>query len=165
MSPTEIRLRPEYKWRMAALAAIAMAAFYYIFGYLPLVAWIGAPVIVIFLVINMVRGQNTQPCIVLNDDGVLDTRLKVGVIRWSDIRRISCHSVESVEYISLDLRNSATYEARRPLWFRVASQVQRVHGMSSIAISTNGLDIARDTLVNMLHQGCDNASHRNPGPA
>jgi hypothetical protein len=150
---------------MAALAAIAMAAFYCVFGYLPLVAWIGAPVIVIFLVINMVRGQNTQPCIVLNDDGVLDTRLKVGVIRWSDIRRISCHSVESVEYISLDLRNSATYEARRPLWFRVASQVQRVHGMSSIAISTNGLDIARDTLVNMLHQGCDNASHRNPGPA
>ena len=165
MSPTEIRLRPEYKWRMAALTALAMAVFYCVFGYLPLVARIGAPVIVIFLVINMVRGQNTQPCIVLNDDGVLDTRLKVGVIRWSDIRRISCHSVESVEYISLDLRNSATYEARRPLWFRVASQVQRVHGMSSIAISTNGLDIARDTLVNMLHQGCDNASHRNPGPA
>jgi hypothetical protein len=165
MSPTEIRLLPEYKWRMAALAVIAMTVLYYMLGYLPVVVWIAAIVLVISLVVSMVQRQTTDPCIVLTDDGVFDRRLKVGVIRWSDIRRISCHSLQSAQYISLDVRDPAKYEARRPAWLRLLSQVQRVHGMSSIAISTNGLDVDRDTLVSMLHQGCENASHRKPEPA
>jgi hypothetical protein len=153
---------PDYKWRMAVLCVIAMTALYYVLGYLPITVWVAAIALVATLVVNMVRRQSEDPCIVLDDQGVFDRRLKIGIICWSDIRRISCHSLHGAQYISLDLRNAATYEARRPPWLKLLSQVQRVHGMSSIAISTNGLDMDMDTLVDMLHEGCEQASHRTP---
>lgn len=165
MSPIEIRLRAEYKWRMAAVLVIAITALYYLLGYLPIIVLVAAIVLVVSLVLSMVRRQSTDPCIVLDEQGVFDRRLKVGVIRWSDIRHISCHSLHGAEYISLELHDAAAYEARRPQWLKVLSQVQRVHGMSSIAISTNGLDVDINTLVNMLHEGCEHASHRKPEPA
>ena len=162
MPPTEIRVRSAYTWRMAAIFVIAVTALYYMLGYLPITVWVAAIILAITLVIRMVRSQSTDPCIVLDEQGVFDKRLKVGIIRWSDIRRISCHSLHGAEYISLDLHDAAAYEARRPQWLKLLSQVQRVHGMSSISISTNGLDIDIQTLVNMLHDGCEQASHRTP---
>lgn len=165
MSPTEIRLRADYKWRMAAVAVIAATVVYYLLGYLPIIVWVAAIILVVSLMLKTVRRESTDPCIVLDEQGVFDKRLKVGVIRWSDIRRIRCHSLHGAEYISLELRDTASYEAKRPPWLRLASQVQRVHGMSSIAISTNGLDIDMNTLVNMIHEGCEQARHHKPEPA
>ena len=92
---------------------------------------------------------------------MLDKRLKVGVIDWSDIRRISSHSIYSAEYISLHLHDTGKYESRRPVWLKLLSQVQRVFGMSSISISTMGLDVDRETLVDMIHEGCEMASEQN----
>ena len=162
MSPIEIRIRPNYKWRMALLAAVGIAFLYFYLGYLPTVVWVVGIVTVVVLLFRLVRGESSDPCIVLNEQGVFDRRLKVGIIRWNDIRHISCHSLPGAAYISLDLHNTTAYEERRPLWLRLVSQVQRLQGMSSIAISTNGLDVDVQSLINMIHDGCESAAQRTP---
>lgn len=154
MSPTEIRVAPGNKWRALLLAIAAVGGFYFLFGYIPTIVWLIGPIVLIALVFSAVRGQSTDPVIILDDEGVLDRRLKVGVIRWDDIRRIKSYSLSGAEYISLELHNAKTYTSRRPLWLTLLSQVQRVFGMTSIAISTNGLDTDHHTLLHLLHEGC-----------
>ncbi len=162
MSPIEVRLRPNNLWRSLLLVVASTVVLYFYLGYLPIVVWVVLIVTAPFILIRVVRGQDTvNPLITLDEEGLLDKRLKVGVIEWTDIRRISSHSIYSAEYISLHLHDTGKYESRRPLWLKLISQVQRVFGMSSFAISTNGLDVDRQTLVDMIHEGCEEASEQN----
>jgi hypothetical protein len=161
MSPTEISVNPNKNWRMLIISAVAIAALYFYLGYLPVIAWVAGILIVIAFVFRLITGEGKGPVIVLNEQGVSDKRLRVGVIRWEDIRRIQSHDLSGALYISLELHDPKTYEARRPLWLKLLSQVQRVHGMSSTSISTIGLNIDHETLVSMLHKGCEEVSQRN----
>lgn len=158
MSPTKIELQPNYKWRMALFSLILMGLLYFTLGYLPTLIWIVAPIAALSLIYSLFRGQSTGPCITLDEEGLCDKRLKVGVIRWSDIRRISCHRLQGAGYISLELHNAEMYEKRRPSWLNVISQVHRVFGMSPISISTSGLDMDMQSLANKIHESCQRAS-------
>ena len=97
----------------------------------------------------------------LDEQGVFDKRLKAGVIEWPDIRRITSHSISGLEYISLHLHDTSKYNSRRPVWLKLLSQVQRMFGMSSFAIATNGLDVDRETLLALIHERCEIASEQN----
>jgi len=166
MSPIEVRLRPNHVWRSLLLVVAAVGLLYFQLGYLPVFIWVLLIVTAPFILIRLVRGQDTfNPVITLDEQGLFDKRLKAGVIDWSDIRRISSHSIYSAEYISLHLHDPKKYDSRRPLLLKLFSQVQRVFGMSSFAISTNGLDVDRETLLDMIHDGCEMASEQNVGIA
>lgn len=160
MSPIEIRPIPHYKWRMALIAFAAIVALYFYLGYLPVMVLICGGVLVVVLLYTAVRGESTEPCVILDDEGVFDKRLQLGVIRWEDIRRITLHDLEGAQYVSLELHNPETYAARQPTWLRLASKAQRLHRMSSTSISTSGLDVDTKTLAEMLHEGCETASQR-----
>lgn len=128
---------------------------YFFLGYLPVQIWVLGIALVIALLFNALRGQSSGPCIILDEHGVFDKRLKLGVIRWADIRRVSCHSLEGAEYVCLDLHDMKAYEARRPRLLRTLSNVHRVFGMSTIAISTSGLDMDSGTLQHKIEEGCE----------
>lgn len=140
---------------MGLIAFVAIAALYLILGRLPFPVLVAGAVLALVLAITALRDNSTDPCIIIDDKGVFDRRLQVGVIRWEDIRRIKTHSLSGAEYISLDLHNMRTYEARRPVWLRLSAKSQRLSGMSPIAISTNGLDMDRSALVKLIYQGCE----------
>jgi hypothetical protein len=154
MSRIEIRLAPLNQWRLLLIFIAAPVVLYLYLGYLPFILWILIPIALISLLFKLIRGQSKVPIIILDEQGVFDRRLKVGVIEWDDIRRIRSYSLSGAEYISLELHNAKKYESRRPLWLGAISQVQRLFGMTSIAISTNGLDVDHAMLVQLLHEGC-----------
>lgn len=160
MTPTEIRAQPFKNWRPLILCAVLLPALYLYLGYLPFIIWVAAILIVFALVFRLITGETKGPVIVLNDEGVFDKRLRVGVIRWEDIRKITSHEVEGATYIALELHDSKSYDARRPFWLKLITQVNRVHAMSTTAISTNGLEMDHHTLVHMLHHGCEEVSQR-----
>ena len=157
MSPIEVRVRPNNALRSLVLIVAAFAALYWFLGYLPFIVWVVAPIALIVALVSVIRGQGTDPVVVINDEGVFDKRLKIGVIRWADIRRIKSYSLSGALYISLELHNTQAYESRRPLWLTLVSQVQRLFGMSPISISTNSLDTDHNTLVQKIHEGCGSA--------
>ena len=153
-SPIEIRVVPLNQWRLLLIFIVAPVGLYLYLGYLPFIFWLVLPVALISLLFKLIRGQSKAPIITLDERGVLDRRLKVGVIEWDDIRRMRSYSLSGAEYISLELHNTKKYTSRRPLWLGAISQVQRLFGMTSIAISTNSLDVDHATLVQLLHEGC-----------
>jgi len=162
-TPTEIRVRQTSKLRIALVSAAALGALYFFLGYMPVPAWIAGIGIAIALVYRTIKGESDEPVIILNEEGIFDRRLKVGVIRWDDIRRAVPHSVQGVDYISLDLHDMKIYEARRPLWLRILSKGQRLLGMSSVSIMANGLDVHPDTLAHKIHEACGVVSGRAVG--
>lgn len=162
MSPIEVRLRPNQVWRSLLIVVAAVGLLYFQLGYLPVFVWVLLIVTAPFILIRLVRGEDTvNPVITLDEQGLFDKRLKAGVIEWPDIRRISSHAIFTAEYISLHLHDTSKYESRRPLWLKLVSQVQRVFGMSSFSISTLGLDVSRGNLLNMIHEHCEMASEQN----
>jgi hypothetical protein len=162
MASTEIRVEPNHKWRMALLFLVAAGVLYYMLGYLPFIVWVAGGVLLVALVVRLIRPESDDPCIVLNDEGVFDRRLKVGVIRWDDIRRMKWYNLHGAQYISLELHNLETYDGRRPTWLKLVSQLQRGFGMSSISISTSGLDMDTQTILQKLHHGCERVSPQSP---
>ena len=162
MDPTriEIRTNPSYKWRMALVVFGCMILIYFYWGYLPVGLWVFGGLLVVVLLYQAVRDQSKDPCIVLDDEGVFDRRLKVGVIRWDDIYKIKLYDRDESRYISLELNEAQKYKARQPLWMRLISMAHRLHGMSATSISTDGLDMDRYTLAHKIHEGCERVSQR-----
>jgi hypothetical protein len=156
MSHTEIHLHQPSQWKLALITLGVLIAAYLFFGYIPLILLLAGGVIVIRLFITAIRGEEkVDPVIILDDEGVFDHRLRVGVIRWEDIRRIKSHSLTGGDFISLELHDMKTYESRRPVWFRLYSKVWLLNGMTPIAIMTNHLSVDHKTLLRKLHEGCD----------
>jgi len=162
-TPTEIRARHTNKLRLALVSAAALGALYLFLGYMPVPGWIAGIGIAIALVYRTIKGESDDPVITLDEEGIFDRRLKVGVIRWEDIRRAVPYSVQGVEYISLDLHDMKTYEARRPLWLRLLSKGQRLVGLSSVSILANGLDMDLHTLADEIQERCGVVSGRGVG--
>jgi hypothetical protein len=159
-TPTQIRVRQTNNLRLALLCAAALGGLYFFLGYMPVQGWIAGIGIAIALVYRTIKGHSDEPVIILDEQGIFDRRLKVGVIRWDDIRRVVPYSIQGIEYISLNLHDMNTYEARRPLWLRLLSKGRRLFGMSSISIMANGLDIHPDTLIHKIQERCGVVSGR-----
>jgi hypothetical protein len=159
-TPTEIRVRHTNKLRVALVIAAALGGLYFFLGYMPVPGWIAGIGIAIALVYRTIKGESDEPVITLDEQGIFDRRLKIGVIPWDDIRRAVPYSIQGIDYISLDLHDMKTYEARRPLWLRILSQGQRLFGMSSVSIMANGLDMDADTLAHKIYEACGVGSGR-----
>jgi hypothetical protein len=155
MSHTEIYQRRPNQFRLSLLLVGAVIALYLYFGFLSFIFWVIGAIAVVNLLVVAIRGENKgDPLIILNEEGVFDKSLKVGVIRWEDIRRIKSHKLHGQKYISLELDNLATYESRRPIWLRWPGKVFYLLGMTPITIMTRHLDMKHDTLIDKLHEGC-----------
>jgi hypothetical protein len=163
MSSIEVRYRRNEVWKALVGAVFLLLVLIFVLDDLPLSFWLIAAGVIISLVFTVDRAYSPEPLIVINDEGVFDRRLRVGVIRWADIRRIKLITLNrSLYFISLELHNRKTYESRRPLWHRLWSGAKRLYGIGSIAIFANGLDVDHDTLMENLHERCMAAA---PGPA
>ena len=160
MSPVEIKPIPNFRYKVGLLGVVGVVALYFFLGYLPVVLWICGGVFVVVLLYSAIRGETTDACVILDDEGVLDKRLKLGVIRWEDIRRIKFYDLHGSYYICLELHNPDTYLARQPQWLRLASMSQRLIGMGRIAISTAGLQMDYKQLAGLIHAGCATAALR-----
>lgn len=161
MSPTEVRFRRKDIWQGLVFSFVFFTALYFVLD-LPFLVWVGAAAMIFALVNKLLRAHSPEPVIVINDEGVFDERLRVGVIRWEDIRRIESICLNrGVYFISLELHNRKTYESRRPLWLKPWSLAKRVYGLGAISISTTSLDIEHNALIAKLHEGCMAAA---PGP-
>jgi len=159
MSHTEIRRRRPNQFRLSLIIVGAFVALYVYFGFLPFFFWVIGFIAVINLLVIAMRGEKKdEPIIVLSDEGVFDSRLKVGVIRWEDIRRIKSHKFHGEKYISLELHDMKTYESRRPIWLRWPAKIFILMGMTPIAFTTTQLDVTHDILIQKLHEGCGGAT-------
>jgi hypothetical protein len=75
----------------------------------------------------------------LDDEGILDPRLKVGPIRWLDIKRAYRRRLNLVDYICLEVYKAESYLSKRSILVRLVWHLTRWSGLKRFSIITNSL--------------------------
>lgn len=105
----------------------------------PVVGWIGVGFFGLGFVAFPIMFFRTGPQVVINDEGIEDRRMKIGVIRWADIRSLTIGSVNSAKFLCVEVADPETYLSRLPRWARRVAAANKVLGFPEITIGFSGL--------------------------
>jgi hypothetical protein len=83
------------------------------------------------------------PVVVMNDEGILDRRLNIGVIRWTDILDVQIEF--EGKFICLRVQNPEAYVSKLPPTKREKMEFHQSLGFKMLNIEVKGLEI------NVLH--------------
>ena len=143
-------VQPERIIITVLILAVLIVALYFYLGRVTIVLWVLAAVVVIVFVQGVRQMFDRGPCIVLNDEGIYDKRLGMGLIRWSDIERVRMQGLSGAYYISLELSNSDQYLSRQPAYTRIANQIWRLYNISPIHIKVAHMDVAPGDVFELI---------------
>jgi hypothetical protein len=103
------------------------------------VGWIGVGFFGLGFIAFPVMFFRTGPQVVINDEGIEDRRLKIGVIRWEDIQSLSIGSVNSAKFLCIEVADPERYLSRLPRWSRPLRAATEALGFPSLTIGFSGL--------------------------
>lgn len=106
---------------------------------LRLIGWIGVVFFGLGFVVIPAMYLRKGPQVIINETGIEDFRLGVGMIRWDDIGSFSIDSVYSSRLLCIEVKNPQAYLSRMPIWKRALTKVNRSMGYSRFTISFSGL--------------------------
>jgi hypothetical protein len=146
-------------WLSRALGAIIMAVVCLLFvryGLQSAVGWfgiVGALFFGIGAAVGLKEGTRRGPRLTLDDEGIHDRSLRVGVIAWSDIIGIEPYGVAGQPFIGLCLRDPSKYLARAS---GMGLLLARLNAGSGFPLSVNLVGLKADPLqvVDMIETGC-----------
>ena len=75
------------------------------------------------------------PTLILNESGIDDKRLGVGLIPWTAISSVSAYAIRNRPLIELWLSDESTYVSRLPRWQRMYAPIAKATGHSPFVIS------------------------------
>ena len=131
---------------------------YFFLGQMTFVLWLLTATVAIAFVQALRKLSDRGPCVVINEEGINDKRLGLGVIRWSDIESIRMQGVGGAYFISLELFNDKTYLRRQPGYIRLANKAWRFYNVSPLHIKVAYMDVAPEELFEIIMRGVE--SHR-----
>jgi len=82
---------------------------------------------------------NTAPQVIINDHGIDDRRMKIGIIDWKDIRSLSIRSISSNRFLCVEVFDREKYMASLPKWQRKLTIATTAIGVPAFTISFTGL--------------------------
>ena len=132
------------------IVALLLVGLYFYIGRMTFPLWALAAVTVIGFIQALRKTFDRGPCIVINEEGINDKRLRMGVIRWSDIERVRMKGIGGACFISLELFNKNQYLSRQPAHMRMSSNVWRIYDVSPINIKVAYMDVAPGELFEMI---------------
>jgi hypothetical protein len=110
-------------------------------------------IILIYVVKEMFFGSDLK--VVIDQNGVLDTRLGVGVIRWKDINGIYMEQLKSIDHVCLDVLNEDRYLSKRSAVNNLGAKfLKATNRISPFNINTGLLDAGPDEIYAAIVHGC-----------
>jgi len=103
------------------------------------VGWIGVGFFGLGFIAIPVMFFRRGPQLVINEEGIEDRRLKVGVIRWSDILSLSIGAVYSAKFLCVEVTDPDEYLSRLPRWKRSLTAATEALGFPALTIGFSGL--------------------------
>ena len=143
-------VQPKRKMTTLVILAVAVVALYFYFGRMHFLLWILTGAIIIAFVQMLLEWFDRGPCIIINEEGINDKRLALGLIRWSDIERVRMQGLGGAYFISLELFDSESYLSRQPAYTRISNKVWRLYNISPIHIKVAYIDVAPYDLFEMI---------------
>ena len=93
-----------------------------------------------------------RPRIIIDDDGILDRTLKVGLIEWADIEGAFLRENAGQPYLCLELRDNDKYTQRlSPLLRRMVS-LNRALGFTDVSVNLVGTDVRPEQVEELVRK-------------
>ena len=128
---------------LLCLTCVMVSVFYFLTTQPDLISrvvgWIGVSFFGLGFIALPVMFFRTGPQVVINDEGIEDRRMKIGIIRWEDIRSLSLGSVKSAKFLCVEVADPETHFARLPRWSRALTAASEALGFSALTIGFSGL--------------------------
>src|SRR5206468_4326400 len=103
------------------------------------VGWIGVGFFGLGFIAFPVMFFRTGQQVVINDEGIDDRRLKIGIIRWEDIRSLSIGRINSAKFLCVEVADPEAYSSRLPRWRRSVWAATEALRIPTLTISFSGL--------------------------
>jgi hypothetical protein len=100
--------------------------------------------------IGLREASRRGPRLTIDDAGVYDHSLAIGVIPWRDIRGIALHRLGGSAFIALELVDAEQYTARLSGFRRRAARTNVALGLPPLALNVTGLETAPERLADLL---------------
>jgi hypothetical protein len=84
---------------------------------------------------------DSRPRLIIDDRGVFDRTLGVGVIPWSEILDAFPRTISSSSFVCLVLRQPESYLSRRPRRHRAFASLNRQLGFTDFSLNLTGMDV------------------------
>ncbi len=144
-------------WKYVGLAAIC-AAFVVIGGLMLLfprtgewretiIGWSGVILFGFGLFIFLRQIFDSRPRIIVDESGIFDRTLSVGVIEWQDIEYAYLNSVVGNPFISLHLTNPEKYLERAMNSQKKLARLNKYLGAETININVSGINKSPDDIL------------------
>lgn len=93
-----------------------------------------------------------KPRIVLNDAGVEDFNLRMGVIPWSEITAAYVVPYLFYKNVQLQVRNPQLFRQRQPGWMRGLSSYNEAFGMSPFTLQMSSTNSNAQTVLDYINR-------------
>ncbi|MEP6848176.1 MAG: STM3941 family protein [Acidobacteriota bacterium] len=112
--------------------------------------------ITIVLVYVLKEFRRSDAKVIIDRHGVLDKRLRMGTIRWHDIKGIYIKPLKSIDHICLEVANEQRYLSRRSTLANLAAKfLKATNKISPFNINTGVLDASCDEIYCAIVHGCE----------
>lgn len=95
---------------------------------------------------------DSRPRIIIDDLGIFDRTLGIGVISWTDIQGAYLRSICGNEFICLDLRNAENYLSQSSPVKRALAGTNRVWGFTSISLNLCGVAAESNDVLELIRR-------------
>lgn len=114
------------------------------------------------LVVAIWQVVDSRPRLIIDEHGVLDRTLGVGLIAWSDIEAAYVRSISGNDFICLELRNPEKYGQKLSKVKRAMAAANRGLGFTDFNLNLSGVDARTDEVFELLMKYCQVATEATP---
>ena len=99
--------------------------------------------------------SDSRPRLIIDERGVLDRTLGVGLIAWTDIEAAYVRSIGSNDFICLELKNAEEYAQKLSKVKRAMASANRHLGFTDFNLNLSGVDASTDEVFELLMKYCE----------
>jgi hypothetical protein len=93
-----------------------------------------------------------RPRITIDDNGIVDRRLRYGLIEWDDIQGAYLRRDQVSTFVCLQLRNSKKYTDRLPPMVQRLVGLNAVMGETPVSMDVTGTDTKPEEIVDLIEK-------------
>ncbi len=91
-----------------------------------------------------------RPRIIINEQGILDARTKLGLVEWHDITNLSVVKAGNTQHIQLKVVEPSKYLSRMGNLQKLGSKIDKVAGLDELSINATGLEMLADQIAAII---------------
>jgi len=129
---------------------VILSLFFFYFPDQPILNYLGGFGLIflgLLIPVFLTRIADREPRLIINHEGIYDRTLKMGVIKWYDIKNVYLQKIGESQFICLVLDEEKYHQESEK-----KSAMKEFWGMENININIDGLDIDERELVKTLQK-------------